>query len=206
MKILFQGDSITDASRSRDEGGHLGVGYPTLISAQLGYARPGEFEFVNRAVSGFRVVDLYAGWKIDAVNHAPDVISILVGVNDVWHEAARQNGVEADRYELVYNLMLDYTQEKLPHVKLMLLEPFVLPGVATEEKYDWFRTETEARATAVRRVASAHGAMFVPLQAAFDAACRQAPASYWLRDGVHPTAAGHQLIADKWLNAFFKIK
>lgn len=206
MRILFQGDSITDAGRSREAGGHLGVGYPTLIAARLGCDEPGKHEFLNRAVSGFRVVDLYAGWKKDALNLKPDLISILIGINDVWHEVGEKNGVEADRFEVIYDLLLSFTRERLPDTKVMVLEPFMLPGRATGEHLDYFARETRLRAEAARRVAEKHGALFVPLQAVFDEACGRAEAECWLRDGVHPTAAGHELIAREWVRAFSKMR
>lgn len=205
IRILFQGDSITDAGRNRENDigwAVLGTGYAALAGSCLAYERPGAFDLLNRAISGNRVVDLYARWKIDAVNLNPDVISILIGVNDVWHEVSRQNGVEAERFEQIYDLLLAYTRERLPNVKLIILEPFVLKGTATEANWDYFRTETEKRAKAARRVAQKYGAVFVPLQEAFDEAARTVPESHWLYDGVHPAPAGHELIARRWLSAF----
>ena len=102
---------------------------------------------------------------------------------------------------------LDEVQEALPNVRLMILEPFVLPGTATkveEEPARWsfFASEVPLRAQAARRVAERHGATFIPLQARFDEACRLAEPGYWLRDGVHPTPMGHELIAREWMKAF----
>jgi len=131
------------------------------------------------------------------------MLSILIGVNDVWHEIDYQNGVEAPRYEKIFNMLLDETQEKLPDIKLMILEPFVLKGTATTERWDIFSTEVPLRAAAAKRVAAAHHAVFIPLQKKFDEACANGIASSeWLIDGVHPTAAGHALIAREWLTAF----
>lgn len=201
--ILFQGDSITDAGRARDNDAYRGNGYPTFISGTLGLQNPGRYTFLNRGISGDRVVDLYARWKKDCINLEPDILSILIGVNDVWHELSYQNGVEASKFELVLNLLLEETRTKLPNTKLILLEPFVLKGSATEEHWEYFSTEVALRAEAAKRVALAHNAIFVPLQKAFDDACTaEAPESHWLIDGVHPTAAGHALIAREWLTAF----
>ncbi|MGI6173967.1 MAG: SGNH/GDSL hydrolase family protein [Christensenellales bacterium] len=203
MKILFQGNSITDAQRSRDADFLSGSGYPTIAGGAVVAECPSEISFVNRAVSGNRVVDLYARWRIDAINLMPDVISILIGINDVWHElGGRKNGVEADRFEKVYAELLAYTKNMLPDVKLMLLEPFVLRADATEADWDFFAAEVPLRAEATRRVAEQYGAAFVPLQKAFDEAAKKAPASVFLKDGVHPTPAGHTLIAQRWLEAF----
>ena len=204
MRILFQGDSITDARRPRDLDWLLGGGYPTICAGMLVKERPNDVEVINRGVSGNRVVDLYARWKMDAINLKPDVISILIGVNDVWHEVGNQNGVDVERFEMVYNLLLDYTKRDLPETKMILLEPFVLKESATEEHWDYFSKEVALRAQATKRVAEKHGATFVPLQDMFDEAAKTAPASVFLRDGVHPTAAGHSMIADRWIEAFMK--
>ena len=207
-RILFQGDSITDALRSRESDLYPGNGYPTLVKARLGYEHPGEYEFLNRGISGNRIVDLYARIKIDLINLKPDVLSILIGVNDVWHEMSRENGVSAEKFELIYDLLLTEVKEALPDVRILILEPFVLHGTATEaieekpERWDYFRDETPLRAAAAKRVAEKHGADFIPLQARFDEACKLAPAEYWLWDGVHPTQMGHELIARAWLEAF----
>lgn len=208
--ILFQGDSITDALRSRENDQFSGNGYPTLVKGRLGLEEPGKYTFLNRGISGNRVVDLYARIKIDLINLKPDILSILIGVNDVWHEEERQNGVDAAKFERVYDMLLTEVQEALPDVKLIILEPFVLEGFATNNtpehpaRWEYFRDETPLRAAAARRVAEKHGAAFVPLQAKFDEACKQAEASYWLFDGVHPTAMGHELIARAWMEAFRK--
>ena len=197
-RIVFQGDSITDAGRSRDHNNYMGSGYPTLVSAQLGMDYPGEYECLNRGVSGNRIVDLYARWRADCINLKPDIISILIGVNDVWHDLdGHLNGVEAQRFERVYDMLLDYTHEQLPDARMIILEPFFLLGTATEKNWEIFSREVPLRAAAARRVAVGHGMTFVPLQDDFTAACNLAPASYWLFDGVHPNAAGHELIARK---------
>lgn len=204
-KVLFQGDSITDAGRSRENNSQMGIGYPTLVAAKLGYERPGEYEFLNRGISGNRVVDLLARVKIDTINLAPDVMSILIGVNDVWHELSRKNGICAEKYEALYNMLIDDIMEALPNIKVMILEPFVLKASATEEVWAYFRSETEKRAACAKCVAQKHGLTFIPLQDKFDAAEKLAPASYWLSDGVHPTSAGHELIARAWIEAFEKL-
>ena len=210
-RILFQGDSITDAYRNReapDALNAMGIGYPQLIKARLGMDYPGQFDFQNRGVSGDRVVDVYARIKCDLINLAPDYLSILIGVNDVWHElGSRHNGVDAEKFEMIYDLLLSEVRQSLPQVKLMVLEPFVLQGGATvdpedPQRWEVFSREVPMRAAAARRVAEKHGAVFVPLQEKLDALCDQAPASYWLADGVHPTPMGHEAITREWIKAF----
>lgn len=209
--ILFQGDSITDALRKRDSDLYPGNGYPTLVTGRLGLDRPGEYRFLNRGISGNRIVDLYARIKCDFLNLKPDVLSILIGVNDVWHEIGHENGVAAGKFEMVYDLLLSEIRQALPDIKLMILEPFVLPGTATEnceehpERLAFFQKEVPLRAEAARRIAQKHQAVFVPLQKRFDEACQNAPASYWLFDGVHPTSMGHELIARAWMEGFEKL-
>jgi len=198
MRILFQGDPITDCGR----GNGLGQGYPLLISARLGLDMPGQHEFLNFGISGNRVVDVYARIKKDGWNHNPDVFSILIGINDVWHEIGGQNGVEADRFYTVLKMLADDTMVRFPSIRMIFMEPFTLNTGVVAENWDYFRDETALRGKAVEQVAGEVGGLYLPLQNEFNAACAVADASYWLRDGVHPTAAGHQLIADRWLALF----
>ena len=125
-KFLFQGDSITDAGRARDWDLSLGSGYSTVVAATLGTEFPGEYEFINRAISGNRIVDLYARIKTDIINLKPDALSILIGINDVWHEVNHQNGVSAEKYEKIYDMLIEEILEALPDIKIYILEPFLL--------------------------------------------------------------------------------
>ena len=211
--ILFQGDSITDAGRDRANKFGLGKGYPNFVSGYLGAKYPYQFQYINRGISGNRVVDLYARIKMDMINLKPDYMSILIGINDVWHEIFDKNGVAADKFEMVYGLMIEELLRDLPNLKLMLLEPFVLPGSATRSneecpgRWEYFRAETDLRREAVKRLAEKYNLPFVPLQDKFNAANADAPADgYWLADGVHPTPAGHELIKQAWLEAFEAMK
>lgn len=204
--ILFQGDSITDADRSRSHDWLLGSGYPTVVAAQLGSAHPGFYNFFNRGISGNRVVDVYARIRKDILNLKPDYMSMLIGVNDVWHEA-EQNGVDAVKFEKIYCMMVEEIKEQLPDIRILILEPFVLRGTATAESYDsFFRPEVELRAAAAGRVAEKYGLTFVPLQKMFDDCAKEADGKLLLADGVHPTSTGHGLIAGKWMEAFEKLK
>ena len=204
--LLFQGDSITDCGRKTCGGAGYpvdgwGPGYPGLIGSYLTGNYPEmEWEVTNLGISGNRVVDLYARWKLDALNLAPDFISILIGINDTWHEKVRQNGVEVPRYEQFYRMILDWSISVLPEVRFILMEPFALRFGAVAE--DWI-PEVAARGEAVRRIAADYGdrAVFVPLQQPLNDACRRAPQEHWLVDGVHPQPAGHQLIMNEWLKA-----
>ena len=200
--ILFQGDSITDACRSRDGEMWKGMGYPLLVTAQLSYEHPNQYTFYNRGISGNRVVDLYARIKEDILKLKPDVMSILIGVNDVWHEIKYQNGVSAKRYQDIYKMLLEDAKEALPEIKIMLLEPFLLRYTATEENWEEFLAGVLKRQEIVRILGEEFDLPVVPLQPVFDAALQQAPVEYWTTDGVHPTTAGHALIANEWKKAF----
>ena len=203
--FLFQGDSITDAGRSRDNDILRGFGYPTLVSAELLYDHPGEFNCINRGISGNRVVDLYARIKKDFLNLKPDYLSILIGVNDVWHEyAAEPNGVSDERFFKVYDLLIEELRAELPDTKIYILEPFVLKGAGTEAHWEEFDREVRLRAKSAKRIAEKYNLAFIPLQAKFDAMCEKCEVSYWLWDGVHPTAAGHELIARSLLETVKK--
>ena len=199
--FVFQGDSITDAGRNRDNDDYRGNGYPTIAAGRLGAKYPGAFRFLNRGVSGDRIVDLNARVKRDLINLRPDYLSILIGINDVWHELGDRNGVDNDKYFRTYCEILEEVRRMCPGVKIFILEPFVLKAAATEEKWDIFRRETALRAASAKRAAEAYGCTFVPLQKTFDDACEKAAPSYWLHDGVHPTAMGHTLIADALIAA-----
>lgn len=203
MKILYLGDSITDCGKSATSGSPspIGQGYVLLTAARLGADHPGQYECINQGISGNRIVDLYARIKRDCWNMEPDWISILIGINDVWHDVQWQNGVEAERFARIYDTLLADTRQKVPHARLMILEPFVLPGPATREHWEEFRSETALRAETASRMAEKYGAIFIPLQERLSAAAGEHPE--WITpDGVHPTAAGHQIIADAWLAAF----
>lgn len=200
--ILFMGDSITDVLRNRSDDNYRGSGYATLVAAELGYEKPNAYKFINRGISGNRVIDLLGRIKEDMINLKPDYMSILIGVNDVWHELARQNGVDAEEFEMYYSILITQLQKALPDLKIMILEPFLLKGPATEEKWELFRRETEKRAAAAKRIAEKYSLPFVPLMEKFDAAAEIAPAGHWTFDGVHPTAAGHEIIKRAWLEAF----
>ena len=209
--ILFQGDSITDSKRDRNDNQYPGSGYATMITGYLGLERPGEYAFLNRGISGNRVSDLYARIKQDFINLEPDYLSILIGVNDVWHEISHQNGLSEQKFERIYDLLIGDILEALPDIRIMILEPFVLEGSATEaidecpDRWEIFRTEVPLRAAAAKRIADKYGLVYVPLQECFDSACRTVPAEQLLFDGVHPTPMGHELIKREWLRGFEKL-
>lgn len=204
--ILFQGDSITDANRSRDGEMWKGMGYPLLVTAQLGYEYPNQYTCYNRGISGNRVVDLYARMKEDIIKLKPDVMSILIGVNDVWHECDGQRGVDAEKYFKVYSMLIEEVKAALPDIQIMILEPFALKGTGNEAYWDEFYAEVKKRAAKAKEIAKRYDLTFIPLQDKFEEAAKQAPNEYWLMDGVHPTEAGHALIQNEWMKYFKQLK
>ena len=201
-KILFQGDSITDCGRSKEGGTRMGEGYAMLVKTQLAFENPNKYDFYNRGISGNRIVDVYARIKSDIINLKPDYMSLLIGVNDVWHEIEAQNGVDAEKFEKIYCMLIEEIRAALPDIKIMILEPFVLKGCATIESWDFFASETKLRAEAARRVAEKYNLTFIPLQEMFDSMPDCVRPDYWAGDGVHPTAAGHELISNEWIKAY----
>lgn len=223
--ILFQGDSITDCGRLRNNSSNifvrlcsslqkktpLGNGYPALVADALGKANPDKYTFINRGVSGDRIPDVYARIVRDVIGIKPDYMSLLVGVNDVWHGFDWDNGTGVERFEKVYNIFLEEMKQYLPDTKIIILAPFVLEGNATanradqSERYKKFRQGVEEMAAIEKRLAEKHGVKFVELQSLFDEAAKTTPPSELLSDGVHPTAKGHEIIKNAWIKAFEEI-
>ena len=207
--ILFQGDSITDCGRSREDDSMLGIGYPLLTASELGFEEPNSYKFINRGIGGNRIVDVYARIKTDIINLKPDVMSLLIGVNDVWHEIDWQNGVDADKFFKIYCMLIEEIKAALPDIKIMIMAPYVTSGTATsatDERLNSFRTEVSKRAEKAKEVAEKYGLTFIPLQDKFDEAEKLAPIEHWTQDGVHPTSFGHELIKREWIKAFKTLK
>jgi lysophospholipase L1-like esterase len=202
--VLFQGDSITDAGRDRNsaepnKAGALGNGYPLLVAAAVLAARSKDgLQFYNRGISGNKVPDLQERWAKDTLALKPAVMSILIGVNDFWHKLDHGYTGTVQDYEQQYTSLLDETRRALPGIHLIVLEPFVLRTGAVDAR--WF-PEFDQRRAAAARVAAHAKATFVPLQAVFDQHTKSAPPAYWAADGVHPTPAGHAVIAEQWRRA-----
>jgi lysophospholipase L1-like esterase len=203
--ILFQGDSITDAGWKREQGdapsqqAGLGSGYAWIAAAALLTDRPKDgLKIYNRGISGHKVPDLAKRWQRDCLDLNPNVLSILIGVNDIWHTRNGNYDGTVAIYEQGYGALVERTRKALPQVRLVICEPFVLRCGAVN--YKWFPEFDEYRAAA-RRVAKASGATFVPFQSMFDTALQFAPPEHWARDGVHPSSAGAALMAHTWLKA-----
>ena len=193
MKILFQGDSITDGNRGRtDDPNHImGHGFAFSIASRLGAKYPAKFEFINKGNSGDDVLKLFARWRLDAVLLKPDLVSILIGTNDINIENP------PSRFETIYRMLLD----DLPDSRFILCEPFRFRNNEDDRLWKKRSDLLEKYQQAVRRIAADYHAVFVPLQNIFEEAFQRVSQSYWIWDGVHPTVAGHELITMAWLRA-----
>lgn len=202
--ILFQGDSITDGNRVKtntwDLNHQMGHGYASIINSTLGAKYPDKgLEFMNRGISGNRIADLYGRWKDDALLHNPDVLSILIGINDSEFSRVYGTGSEPDRFEKIYCMLLDEAMEANPDMKFVLLEPIALPVGDKVEIFDEMMSYLAPLQQKVRAVAEKYDAIFVPLQQKFDELAAKYTPDYWIWDGIHPTVCGHQIIADEWM-------
>lgn len=206
QRVLFQGDSITDGARGRnaDPNHILGHGYAFIIAAKYGACYPERnLTFINRGISGNKVGDLASRWKSDALDLKPDVVSILIGINDILINSWSNKTVSIEDYENTYNQLLADTVAANPKVKLVLCEPFVLPGKNTSRDYEKWKTTVKEMQTVLERLGRKYHAPVVHFQRIFDeAAAKRTPADYWIWDGIHPTYSGHQLMADEWIRTY----
>ncbi len=207
--ILFTGDSITDGNRYKkkeqrwDLNHQMGHTYAYIINGLLGSRYPErQFRFMSRGVSGNRVIDLYARNEVDLLPLAPDILSVLVGINDGPIDRNNYQPTPLKKYESVYRLFLEEVKEHLPNCRFVLMEPFACNAGKLKEngEYPVWREVAEGYAGVVRRLAEDYSAVFVPLQQAFDQRCEKYPAEYWCWDGIHPTENGHGLIALEWMD------
>lgn len=204
MRVLFQGDSITEGGRQEhgDLNHAMGQGYPLLVSAALSLKFPNtRYNFVNKGVSGNSCAQLCGRWQEDTLNLKPDVVSILIGTNDAGIESRSEDSVRFHGMEYALDLLLLQTRQVLPNTSIILLEPFLLDSGNMEKNlFDLRFSLLRDYQNMIFQKAQQYDVRFVPLQKRFEKALQKAPASYWLWDSVHPTYAGHALIADAFLN------
>jgi len=202
--ILFQGDSITDAGRNRENQGFnnpgaLGSGYVMLAAAGLLENHPEHnLRIFNKGISGNKVFQLAERWENDCLEIKPDVLSIMIGVNDFWHKLNGNYDGTVEIYRKDFIALLERTKKALPEVKVIIGEPFAVPGIkAVDEK--WFPEFYEYQKSA-REIADTFGAVLIPYQSIYDEAQKRAPGVYWTGDGVHASLAGAQLMAKAWMS------
>lgn len=201
--ILFQGDSITDAGRKKDDpdfndASALGSGYAMIAASELLYKYADKnLKIYNRGISGNKVFQLAERWDKDCLSLNPKVLSILIGVNDFWHKVNGNYNGTIETYRNDLKALLNETKQKLPSVKLIIGEPFAVKGIkAVDDK--WFPAFNDYR-KAAREMADQFDAVFIPYQTVYEKAQKSAPGVYWTNDGVHPTLAGAHLMAHAWL-------
>ena len=199
--FLFQGDSITDGNRTRNNDWNhvLGHGYQYIIASKLWYDFPKKgFHFFNRGISGNKVTDLAVRWQTDTLDLKPDLASILIGINDTAALIAGDNNFTAHQYETGYRALLQQTKQALPGIQLVLCQPFILPVGKVKENWQAYLAEVEKRGAIVKNLSVEFDTIFVEFQTAFNNALLKAPADYWIWDGIHPMPAGHELMAKEW--------
>ena len=199
--FLFQGDSVTDAGRNREDDYDLGFGYPRMVAEYLEKKYPAQFSFVNTGTSGDTSACIYARMGTEILNIHPDYMSLLVGFNDISHLITNNDGIAPHRYEQLLCMLIEDVTQALPDIKIIMLEPYVLKGVSTEPNWTKLNPGVRNNASIAKRVAEKYGLPFVTLQDKFDALCNEKPADFWVQDGIHPTENGHRVIADELIKA-----
>jgi lysophospholipase L1-like esterase len=194
--ILFIGDSITDCRRDKDVTDTLGMGYAGMVSGKLGLDYPElNLRFLNRGINGDRTCDLLARWDIDCINHKPDWVSILVGVNNTWRRYDENNPTADEVFENEYRMLLQRTMDETS-AKIIICSPFLLH---TDAEIERMREDLDPKISIIKKLAAEFDAVWVDFDAAFIAAQTRHIPSYWAGDGVHPSIAGHALMAETWL-------
>ncbi|OPA77703.1 GDSL family lipase [Paenibacillus selenitireducens] len=194
--VLFQGDSITDCGRNYEQHDNLGNGYPVMVAKAFNALYPElNVTFFNRGISGNRVVNLQGRWKQDCLDLKPTWVSILIGINDVWRRYDANDATSLAAFQEGYRDILQQIQDQLQS-KLILIEPFVLPVPA--DRKNW-REDLDPKIQVVRELAAEFSALYIPTDGLFAQASMIQPPAHWAEDGVHPSVAGHRLIAEAWL-------
>lgn len=203
--VLFQGDSITDAGRDKEKelannGRSFGGGYAFLLASwMLEEMAAKELTIYNRGISGNKVFQLSDRWDKDCLDLKPNILSILIGVNDYWHFRNGNYDGTPEVYENDLRKLLNRTKESLPDIKLVICQPFVLTETSAVDE-TWLEPFSPYQAIAAK-ISKEFDATWVPFQTAFDKAIDKAPSKYWANDGVHPSMAGAQLMAETWLKS-----
>jgi lysophospholipase L1-like esterase len=203
LVFLFQGDSITDGNRGRsaDPNHIMGHGYAFSIASRVGADFPAsDYRFYNRGISGNTIVDLQKRWQTDTLDIKPDVLSILIGINDTAASVENKPAAQSiDDFEKVYRKLLEDAKSIKPDIIFLLGLPFVYPVGKRKENWDQWKDGTAQRAERVRKLATAFNAVLVDYPAVFDKAITKAPVEYWIWDGIHPTVPAHELMAREWI-------
>lgn len=204
--IVFEGDSITHYDHVPENKYNIGWGYVLFVQAILSRKRPQQYNCINTGRGGDRVVDLYARERVDGICRKPDVASFLVGVNDTLYRwLNNDNGTSLTRYREIYEMMLEDHLKELPNLKIIIMEPFILPGSITAATPELLKSLTEdvyERARISREIADKFGVPFVSLQKRLTEEAEKYGPDYILFDGVHPTTYANTFIAEEWVKCF----
>lgn len=226
LKILFIGDSITDGNwgggnakpssqRSLWDMNHIyGHGFMFLCAAHYMSENPNaEYEFFNRGISGNSLYGLEKRWKEDVLDIKPDVLSILVGINDIlyYQQSDKSSPFDFQAWDKKYRELLDKAKQENPDLQIILASPFITPTgkMGEAEDFEDYNTMIKQCITIVKNIAKDYNAIYLPYQKMFDGILKKTPTTqnkYWIWDGVHPTAAGHQRMADMWIKQVDKKK
>ncbi len=195
--VLFQGDSITDAGRYRHDPAHMGYGYAMQAASWFHASYPErDVRFLNRGISGNRITDLATRWQEDCLDLRPTWISLLIGINETWRRYDSDDPTSTHAYEDAYRGLLERTQQITLNARLILCEPFILPVPVDRESW---REDLDPKIAVVRKLAREYNALYVPFDGVFAQAATQREPAFWAADGVHPSDAGHALMAQAWL-------
>ena len=199
--ILFQGDSITDSGRWTPQTIDIGHGYAAMVAATLGYESPEAYKFINRGISGNHIAAVYARIRTDIINIKPDLMSFMIGVNDVWHDLSDDpGGIATPKFRRIYDLMMTEIKEELPNCQILLMTPYYTEKSATFSAD--FKEQVMEKQEVTREMAKKYGTALYDTQEVVNEWTKRAPLEYWTPDGVHPTMFGHKSLAEGWLKVF----
>lgn len=188
--LVFAGDSVTDCGRRDDWRAGIGRGYVRQLKVDLGSRAP---RILNAGISGNRAADLVKRWQTDVLRHEPDIVSIMIGINDTWRRFDKSDPTTAEAYEASYRRLL--TPLRAARARIVLMEPFLLP--VKPDQHTW-REDLDPKIEVVRRLAAEYGAVLVPTDIELNRRAESLGPVAIADDGVHPTALGHRLIAEIW--------
>lgn len=197
ITVLFQGDSITAGLRNRENKEDMGQWYAQRVAGDMELKYPGQYMFINRGVSGNRIVDVYARIKADIINLKPDIMTMMIGANDFAAEIKRQNGVPVEKYKRFYEMLLDEVEAALPNIKIILMGSYT---VREEHK-----AGIAEYAEVTRKIAERRGYPYIPIQPLFDQAAARG-VTHLTFDAAHPDYAGSELIKNALIEAIEKLR
>jgi lysophospholipase L1-like esterase len=196
--FLFQGDSITDSGRNYKKDENLGTGYVMMTALWMSAMFPEmQARIINRGLNGNGIKDLRNRWQKDTLNLKPDVVSILVGINDTLGKYFWGSPTSVSDFENDYRAILQQTQDNLAS-NIILMEPFSITTTKDQVK---FREDLNPKIEVVRNLSKEFGTLLIPLDKIFEESAKKREPQFWSQDGVHPTPVGHALIAQSWLKA-----